>query len=141
MCLFQIETIPLVGIMWSESLIINLHDASVHRILKLLASITPGTEPSSIACFSRKGIPGFNPSGLCSILQAKAWPFILSVCALILLGSLDSTTAPHQAFHYHLMNQSVYLCGSYLIVSSLCTCRPFQYVKLVRASRIIQLGR
>ena len=64
------------------------------------------------------------------------------MCALILLGSLDSTTVPHQAFHYHLMNQSVHLCDLTLIVSSLLYlqvalsgCESGMY------SRIIHFGR
>ena len=68
--------------------------------------------------------------------------FILSMCALILLGSLDSTTVPHQAFHYHLMNQSVHLCDLTLIVSSLLYLQvAFSICESGMYSRIIRLGR
>ena len=112
------------------------HDASVHKLLKLLASITPCTEFSLLqyVFLQERNSVISNPSGLGGfILQAKVLPFILSMCALILLGSLDSTTVLHQAFHYHLMNQRLCI---YVILPSqcllFCTCRwPFQHVKVV----------
>ena len=120
--------------------LLRTHDASVHRILKLLPSITPCRVQHSVSCsnlFSRKEF--------CSLQPKWTWEFhppgtglafhpdILSTSALILLGSLDSTTAPHQVFYCHQMNQT--LCV-FVIFSSqcllFCTCRwPFQNVKAV----------
>ena len=113
------------------------HDASVCRILKLLASIIPCRVEFSLLqqhFFWEKISAISNPNGLgSSILQAKVLAFILSMCALILLGSLDSTTAPHQVFYCHQMNQTLCI---FVIFSSqcllFCTCRwPFQNVKAV----------
>ena len=120
------------------------HDTSVHKILKVLASITPVEYrvlfPAATFPLGKE-FCNFQPNGLgSSILQAKVLPFPLRMCALILLGSLDSTTVPHQIFCSHQMNQR--LC----ITEILSSMSSFQYLQLALSacessmhSRIIHL--
>ena len=122
------------------------HDTSVHKILKVLASITPveyrvlfpaATFPlgKEFCNCQPKCTWKFHP-------PAKVLPLILSVCALILLGSLDFPTVPHHVFYCHQKNQRLHIS---MILSSMSSL-PYLQVALSACesgmhSRIILLGK
>ena len=145
MCSFQIETIPLVGIMWSESLIINSWCLSPQDIKIVGIHYTRYRALSSIVCFPLgKGFCNFQPKWTWKFHPpGKGLAFHPECVCSDLAGfpglhhcsSSGFPLSPNEP-------KRVHLCDLTLIVSSLLYLQvAFSICETGMYSRIIQLGR